>query len=76
MGHVNHDDLHKVVKVGMVTGIELDYNSKPEFCEACIKAKATHKPFPKKSQTKYKNYGDKVIADTWGPSPVESLGRK
>jgi len=76
MGHVNHYDLHKMVKAGMVTGIKLNYNSKPEFCKACIKAKAIHKSFPKKSQTKYKNYGDKVIADTWGPSQVKSLGQK
>ena len=60
----------------MVIGIELDFDSKPEFCEACIKAKASHKPFPKKSNTTYHNYGDKVVADMWGPAPVESLGHK
>jgi hypothetical protein len=76
MGHVNHDDLRKMVRDGMVTGIKLDFDSKPEFCEACIKAKAFCKPFPKKSETTYRNYGDKVVADTWGPAPVESLGHK
>jgi hypothetical protein len=75
MGHVNYDNLCKMVKDGMVSGIDLDLNSNPDFCEACIKAKATRKPFPKKSETKYQNYGDKVVADTWGPAPVESLGR-
>ena len=63
MGHVNHDDLRRMVEKGMVTGINLDLNSKPEFCEACIKAKATCKPFLKESKTEYKAYGDKVIAD-------------
>ena len=58
----------------IVTGIKLDFDSKPEFCEACIKAKASCKPFPKRSDTTYHNYGDKVVADTWGPAPVESLG--
>ena len=76
MGHVNYDDLRKMVKDGMVVGIDLDFNSKPDFCEACIKAKATRKPFPKRSETKYLNYGDKVVADTWGPAKVESLGGK
>lgn len=76
MGHVNCDDLWKMVKDGMVVGIDLDFNSKPDFCEACIKAKATRKPFPKRSETKYLNYGDKVVADTWGPAKVESLGGK
>ena len=65
-----------MVKDNMVTGIELDFDSKPEFCEPCLKGKATRKPFPKKSQTMYQNYGDKVVADTWGPAQVESLSRK
>jgi GAG-pre-integrase domain len=76
MGHVNHNDLHKMVCDGMVTGIKLDFDSKPEFCKACIKAKAFRKSFPKKSKTTYCNYGDKVVADMWGPAPVESLGHK
>jgi len=76
MGHINHDDLHKMVKEGMVTGINVDLDSKPEFCEACIKAKADQKPFPKKSGTVYSKYGEKVIADLWGPVQVELLGRK
>src|SRR5271154_5921341 len=76
MGHVNHDDLRKMVRDGMATGIKLDLDLKPEFCDACIKAKATHKSFPKKSETAYQNYGDKIVADTWGPALVESLGHK
>jgi hypothetical protein len=76
MGHVNHDDLHKMSHDGMVTGIKLDFDSKLEFCEACIKAKAFHKHFLKKSETTYRNYGDKVVVDTWGPAPVKSLGHK
>jgi hypothetical protein len=76
MGHINHDDLRRMVKEGMVKGVELDYNSKPEFCEACIKAKADRKPFPKESKTVYEKYGDKVVGDLWGPARVESLGGK
>jgi hypothetical protein len=76
MGHVNYKDLHKMVKEAMVMGIDLDLESKPSFCKACIKAKTTRKPFPKQSETKYTNYGDKIISDTWGPAPVESLGGK
>ena len=52
-----------MVEKGMVTGINLDMMSKPEFCEACIKAKATHKPFPRESNTDYKSYGNKVVSD-------------
>ena len=76
MGHVNHDDLRRMVEKGMVTGIDLDLSSEPGFCEICIKAKATRKPFPKDSNTEYKTYGDKVVADVWGPAPLKSIGRK
>ena len=41
-----------------------------------MRAKATHKPFPKESKTEYKTYGDKVVSDVWGPAPVKSLGGK
>ena len=76
MGHVNHEDLRRMIEKGMVTGIDLDLSSTPDFCDVCIKAKATRKPFPKESQTEYKAYGDKVVADVWGPAPVKSIGGK
>jgi hypothetical protein len=76
MGHVNHNDLCKMVHDGMVTGIKLNFDSKPEFCKACMTAKAFRKPFTKKSETTYRNYGDKVVADTWGLASVKSLGHK
>ena len=70
---MNHEDLWHMIDGGMVTGINLDMSLKLEFCAACIKAKATHKHFPKESQTKYKSYGDKVVSDIWGPAPVQSI---
>ena len=76
MGHVNHDDLRQMVEKQMVTGINLDMTSKPDFCETCVKAKAPRKPFPKESKTEYKAYGDKVVTDVWGPAPVRSIGGK
>ena len=59
----------------MIEGIDLDFNSKPEFCETCIKVKAAWKPFPKKSLSNTKTYGEKVITDIWGPTLVYSLRR-
>ena len=56
MGHVNHEDLRRMVEKGIITGINLDMSSKAEFCESCIKAKATHKPFPKESKSEYETY--------------------
>lgn len=75
MGHINHDDLRDMVRKGMVTGIDLDLDSKPIFCETCVKAKAARKSFPKVATgTSTKAYGDKVVADVWGPASKESLG--
>ena len=76
MGHVNHEDLRRMVKEQMVVGINLDMTSKPDFCETCVKAKAPRKPFPKESKMEYKAYSDKVITDVWGPALVKSLGGK
>jgi len=53
MGHVNHNDLQRMVKENMITGLDIDLKSKPDFCEACVKAKVTCKPFPKQSHTKH-----------------------
>ena len=77
MGHINHDDLRRMVKDGMVDGIELNLDSKPEFCTTCIQAKATRKPFPRLSTSERATcYGQKIVSDLWGPSPVKSLGGK
>lgn len=60
---------------GHIEGIELDLNSKPEFCETCVKAKAKRKPFPKQGRYEYvENTGDKVVGDLMGPMSVTSLG--
>jgi len=55
-------------------GIDLDLNSKPEFCDTCVKAKAAQQPFPKKNSFEAEIYGEKVIVNIWGPAPTHSLG--
>jgi hypothetical protein len=32
MGHINHDDLRRMVKEGTITGVDLDMSSKAELC--------------------------------------------
>ena len=77
MGHINQDDLRKMVKEGMIKGIDLDLTSTLDFCKTCVAAKATRKSFPKGSTAEnIKAYGDKIMADVWGPAEVESIGRK
>ena len=60
LGHIAHAAVKHAVSTGIITGIELDQNSKPEFCEACAKAKAARRPFPKYSHTRATKYGERV----------------
>ena len=66
---------YSTVSKGFITGIELDAESKPDFCEACAKAKSAKQPFSKESKTRATNYGERVHWDLcqWGPASVKSL---
>ena len=50
-GHIAYDAIKFSVTKGLILGIDLDLASKPEFCDACTKAKASRQPFPKISNT-------------------------
>ena len=58
LGHTAYAAVKHVILSGMITGIELDPLSKPEFCETCVKGKATCLPFPKESHTCAIQYGE------------------
>ena len=62
-----------MVMKGFITRIDLDKSSKPEFCEACAKAKSVRQPYPQESYTRAEKYGDCVHWDLWGPASVKSL---
>jgi len=69
MGHIAPEAARKLVRDGAITGIELDMNSKPTFCDACAKAKPTQKPILKeRSGPLTANIGEKVHSDVWGPA--------
>jgi hypothetical protein len=72
--HINHRAVEQMVKNGS-TGIEIDPNSKEEFCEPCAKAKAATKPFPKVSTTRAQYFGQKTHTDLWGPAQVTSIDK-
>ena len=76
LGHAVCAAVKSMVSKGLVTGIEIDSNSKEEFCEPCAKAKAARKPFPKESHTRASRFGERVHWDLWGPAAVRSLGGK
>jgi len=72
-GHISHNAIRHAVSKGYITRIKLDNQSKPEFCEACAKAKSARQPFPKESETRATKYGERVHWDLWGPASVKSL---
>src|SRR6202522_4108982 len=72
-GHIAHSAIKYAITNSQVTGVELDFDSKPEFCEACAKAKSIRLPFPKESETRAEIFGERVHWDLWGPASVKSL---
>ena len=51
LGHILCSAIKHTIVKGSITGITLDLNSKPEFCEACVKAKSAQQPFSQESET-------------------------
>ena len=74
-GHIAHATIKHMVKTGMIMGVELDPDSKPEFWEPCAKAKSSHHPFPKELTTHATRYEEYVHWGLWGPAMVQSLAR-
>ena len=60
-GHIAHDAIKYTITKGLILGIELDLTLKPEFCDACTKAKASCWLFPKFSNTWAEQYGERVF---------------
>jgi hypothetical protein len=73
LGHVSQQVVVEAVKKGLVTGVELDTDSKPKFCNTCIKAKSAHKLFPTKTENRALTYGELVHTDLWGPAKTASI---
>ena len=51
LDHISYLARKHAISNGFITGIEFDSNLKPEFCEACTKAKSAQHPFPKELET-------------------------
>jgi hypothetical protein len=73
LGHISSAAIRHAVSKGYITGICLDEDSKPDFCDACAKAKSARQPFPKESKNRAAKYGDHVHWDLWGPAAVRSI---
>ena len=73
LGHISSAAIKHAIAKGFITGIDLDKSSKPDFCEACVKAKLARQPFPQESETQADKYREYVHWDLWGPASVKSL---
>ena len=73
LGHISHSSIKNAISKGYIIGIELDNDSKPEFCKACAKVKSAQQPFPKESHTRSTKYRERVHWDLWGLASVKSL---
>ena len=58
LGQIAHSAIKHAIANGQITGIDLDMSSKPEFCEACAKAKSAQQPFLKESKMRAKDFGE------------------
>jgi hypothetical protein len=76
LGHINHRSIRDAIRLGHITGIELDDSIDTTFCEACAQAKPHCLPFPTAATRRSSVFGERIHTDLWGPASVESLGRK
>ncbi|KAF9470185.1 hypothetical protein BDN70DRAFT_767022, partial [Pholiota conissans] len=75
LGHVSHAVAREMVMKGMVTGVELDEDSKPSFCKSCERGKATRKEIKRvREEERPAEVGGEIHSDVWGPAPVKTLG--
>jgi GAG-pre-integrase domain len=74
LGHIYPETIKNMKEKQMVTGMEIDPLSTPsKQCTTCIQAKHHVNPFPKESQTKYKEIGNMTYTDVWGPARTTGI---
>ena len=76
LSHIALSAIKYVIAKGHITGIQLDPESKPEFCEACAKSKAAQQPFPKELETHTTKYRERPLGPVgtgFSPKPQQKL---
>ncbi|TDL21243.1 hypothetical protein BD410DRAFT_694255, partial [Rickenella mellea] len=77
MGHAALDTLRRMVKEGMITGVEIKDNEAETTCAACVKAKLARKPFPERREgPRADSYGKVIHTDLWGAAQTATLSGK
>jgi hypothetical protein len=74
-GHIGISSLEQLDRDKMVDGMAIDHTSiASKSCEACIKAKHAHAPFPKEAEHRSETAGERIMSDVWGPTSTRSSG--
>jgi hypothetical protein len=73
LGHVAQLAVIDAVRNGLIRGMELISDSKPEFCDVCTKAKAVRQSFPAETKNRSTEYGEIIHTDLWGPAQTASI---
>jgi hypothetical protein len=73
LGHVVQPAVIDAVQNGLIGGVELFSDPKPEFCDACMKAKALRQSFPAETKNRSTEYGEIIHMDLWGPAQTASI---
>jgi hypothetical protein len=77
LGHISQERVKFLINKGLVDGVRLEADSTPTVCDSCEWAKATRKPVTKVREGERRTaVGDEIHSDLWGPSPVETIGKK
>ena len=77
MGHISPEATRRLVSEGAIEGIKLDKSSQLRSCNSCKYAKATWKPIRKvREMPRASEFGEEINSDLWGPSPVQTPGKK
>ncbi len=72
--HLNHDYLRKLVRHGLVVGMNVDESiPASEQCPSCIAGKQRIEPYPQKSHSEVDDVGDLTVADMWGPAHIKGI---
>ena len=77
MGHIALETVKRMVRNGVIEGLEADLTVMIQPCASCEYGKATRKPIKKtREQPRALKFGDEIHSDVWGPSPVQTPGHK
>ena len=75
LGHLNYQQLHKMVDRNLVTGIKLSALTDKSFRQGCIVGKMQRKPFKTVDHEQSTRKLELIHSDVCGPIQVDSIGR-